>query len=109
MKLVIAIVQDQDAHALQKVLIENGFGVTRLASTGGFLKDGNTTLLTGVKKDRVDEVLALIKENCEMRIVTRNTTTSASWGSGVYLPYLVDVKVGGAVVFVLDVDQFEQF
>jgi len=56
MKLIVAIVQDQDAHALQTILIESGFGVTRLASTGGFLKDGNTTLLTGVKQDRVEEV-----------------------------------------------------
>ena len=67
MKLVIAIVQDDDASDLIEVITDKGFRVTKLATTGGFLKAGNTTLLIGVEKIKVDEVLAIIEEVCKTR------------------------------------------
>lgn len=76
MKLVIAIVHDEDANKLVDKLNESHFRVTKLASTGGFLKSGNTTLLTGVEKEKkVDDVLALIREICNTR---REVTPSST-------------------------------
>ncbi|MBP3652308.1 MAG: cyclic-di-AMP receptor, partial [Clostridia bacterium] len=54
MKLIIAIVQDEDASRLVSKLMAEGFGATKLATTGGFLRSGNTTLLTGVDDDKLD-------------------------------------------------------
>ena len=79
MKLIIAIVQDEDASRLVGQLMNDGFGVTKLATTGGFLRAGNTTLLAGVEDDRMQDA---------------------------YTPYPIEVVVGGATVFVLTVDQF---
>ena len=60
MKLVISIVQDDDALDLVDALNEKGYSVTKLATTGGFLKSGNTTLLAGVQKEKVDDVISII-------------------------------------------------
>ncbi|NMR89560.1 hypothetical protein HKB06_27860, partial [Vibrio parahaemolyticus] len=70
MKLIIAIVQDQDAPGLIEELMDKDFRVTKLASTGGFLKAGNTTLLSGVEDDKVDEILKIIEDNCKTREIT---------------------------------------
>lgn len=67
MKLIVAVVQDQDSSKLLKILTEHHFGVTKLASTGGFLKSGNTTFIIGCDDVRVDKALQLIKENCRKR------------------------------------------
>lgn len=63
MKLIVAVVQDQDSNRLLKVLTDHNFRVTKLATTGGFLKSGNTTFMIGVEDIRVDKALSLIKEN----------------------------------------------
>ena len=57
MKLLIAIVQDEDSSKLVSKMMQQGFGVTKLATTGGFLKAGNTTLLLGVDDSRVEEAI----------------------------------------------------
>lgn len=105
MKLVISIVQDQDASNLVEDLNEKKIRVTKLASTGGFLKAGNTTLLSGVEDDKVDEVLKIIEENCRTREITTSLLTVTMPGD-TYIPYPLEVKVGGATVFVLDVEQY---
>ena len=64
MKLIIAIVKDSDALAVSDALVEQQFGVTRIASTGGFLRRGNVTLLSGVEAEAVEQVLHTIAENC---------------------------------------------
>ena len=101
MKLVIAIVQDEDTSRLVNQLMKNGYGVTKLATTGGFLRAGNTTLLIGVNDDRLQ---------CVMNIIKQMTTAPSSLGSMGSMPgmssYPVEVTVGGATVFVLSVDQF---
>ena len=72
MKLLLAIVQDADVNFLMDALTENGYRVTRLSTTGGFLKKGNTTLLIGVEEEKLEEVLDIIEKNCKRR----NTTTT---------------------------------
>lgn len=105
MKLVVAIVQDQDVSTLLDDLTENEFRVTKLASTGGFLKAGNTTLLIGVEDDEVEDVLDLVRSNCETREITTSLLTVTMPGD-TYIPYPLEVKIGGANIFVLDVEKY---
>lgn len=106
MKLVIAIVQDDDAGDLIDVITENGFRVTKLATTGGFLKSGNTTLMIGVEDNKVDTVLALIEDICKVRKQIVSSPSPVAGSTGVYVPYPVEVDIGGATIFVVDVDKF---
>jgi uncharacterized protein YaaQ len=104
MKLVVAIVQDQDAGSLIVDLTEKEFRVTKLASTGGFLKAGNTTLLIGVDDEQVEGVTKIVEENCKTREITTSLLTVTMPGD-TYIPYPLEVKVGGATLFILDVEQ----
>ncbi len=106
MKLIVAIVQDEDASRLISQLMSDGFGVTKLATTGGFLRAGNTTLLVGVENDRFDAAMAVIEKICKSRKQIATSPTSMAGVSGVYSPYPIEVMVGGATIFVLTVDQF---
>lgn len=103
MKLVVAIVQDQDSPNLIEDLTDQQFRVTKLASTGGFLKAGNTTLLIGVEDSQVEIVKNIIDENCKTREITTSLLTMNIPGD-TYIPYPLEVKVGGATVFVLNVE-----
>lgn len=105
MKLVIAIVQDADVNPLVDELTEKKFRLTRLSTSGGFLKAGNTTLLVGVDDDKLNEVLSIIEKNCKEREITTSLLTVTMPGDA-FIPYPLEVKVGGATVFVLNVDQF---
>ena len=109
MKLIIAIVQDEDASRLIGQLMNDGFGVTKLATTGGFLRAGNTTLRVGVDDEKFDAAMAVIEKVCKSRKQIATAPTSMSGVSGVYSPYPIEVMVGGATVFVLSVDQFHKF
>ncbi len=106
MKLIIAIVQDDDAADLIDVITEAGFRVTKLATTGGFLKSGNTTLMIGVEVDKVEHVLSVIEETCKTRQQVVTSPSPVAGSTGVYVPYPVEVEVGGATIFVVDVDRF---
>lgn len=106
MKLIIAIVQDDDAGELIDELNDGGFRVTKLATTGGFLKAGNTTLMIGVDLDKVDKVLEIIEEVCKTRDQVVTSPSPVAGSTGVYVPYPIEVEVGGATVFVVDVDKF---
>lgn len=107
MKLVIVIVHDEDSYSLIERLTESNFGVTKLASTGGFLKSGNTTLLVGVKKEKVQEVIDIIKDVCKTRNQVISTAPMIDYNSS-YIPIPIDVTVGGATIFVIDVERFEK-
>lgn len=110
MKLIIAIVQDEDASRLVSKLMSEGFGATKLATTGGFLRSGNTTLLTGVEDDKMDAALSIIESTCKSRKQMAPVHAPISGTAGMYVPaYPVQVTVGGAIVFVLDVEQFKKF
>ena len=110
MKLIFAVIRDKDANKTVESMVERHIGVTKLASSGGFLRDGNTTLLIGVEQEQVDEVLALLKKNCARRsevefIAPHSTGGVPAWNLG-HTP--VTVEAGGATVFVVDVDRFEK-
>jgi uncharacterized protein YaaQ len=89
-------------------LTDNNFRVTKLATTGGFLKSGNTTLMIGVEKEVVKDVVKVIEDVCKKRkeIVSTPAPSTIGTGSSMYMPYPIEVEVGGATIFVLDVDQF---
>ena len=107
MKLIVAIVQDEDAGRLVSELMNHGFGVTKLATTGGFLRAGNTTLISGVEDEKIEEALDMITQICRSREqITASTAPMGGSASGVYVPYPIRVTVGGATVFVLEVSQF---
>ncbi len=105
MKLIIAIIQDEDAGDVISALNEAGFQVTKLSTKGGFLRSGNTTILVGVETEKVDAALKVIEENCKMRSQYAAMPSSSAAMHG-FLHAPVEVKVGGATVFVLDVEQF---
>ena len=106
MKLVIAIVNDDDSDDLIDVLNEKKFGVTKLATTGGFLKAGNTTLIIGVDKEKLDEVIDIIKDICKKRREMVTAPAPITGNAGLCMQYPIEIQVGGATVFVVDVDQF---
>ena len=110
MKLIIAIVQDEDSSRLINNLMTEGYGVTKLATTGGFLRSGNTTLLVGVEDERLDGCLHLIEKVCKSRKqITTSTPMAAGGIAGMYAHMPVEVTVGGATVFVVDVEQFHKY
>ena len=108
MKLLIAIVQDKDAHLLGDEFAQANIRATRLSTTGGFLRAGNTTFIIGIEEERVQEALDIIKENCQSREqMTVPLHIDSMLDSALTTP--VPVRVGGATVFVLPVDSFFRF
>ena len=109
MKMIIAIVQDEDSQKFVSEMMKEGFSVTKLATTGGFLRIGNTTMMIGVDNERVDEALGIIERICKSRKQVVTSPSPMAGSTGVYIPYPVEVTVGGATVFVLDVTDFKKF
>ena len=99
MKLVVAIVQDEDAGNLIDSLVKAGFGATRINTAGGFLRHGNATVLAGVEEEKVSEVLVVVRRNCTTRMQYINPMPPAMEPGEFYMPYPVEVQVGGAVIF----------
>lgn len=109
MKLVFAVVHDEDGNKVMQELNENGFSVTKLCSTGGFLKSGNTTLLVGIEEDKVDTVIEIIKKKSKNRKQVLSPSMSpSSLEGGIAMSYPIEVVVGGATIFVLNVERFEK-
>ncbi len=106
MKLIIAIVQDEDTARLVSNLMNGGFSVTKLATTGGFLRAGNTTLLLGVDESKYQAALDIIEKVCKSRKQIATSPSPVAGTTGVYVPYPIEVMVGGAILFVLNVEQF---
>ena len=104
MKMVVAIIHDEDVFHISDLLIEKKFYVTKIASTGGFLKAGFTTIMTGVDDDRVAELIETIESKTKSRkkITTVNEAISTEAG----VPFPVEVTINGATIFVMNVDQF---
>lgn len=109
MKLVVAVVQDQDSNRLSGALTKNDFRATKLASTGGFLRSGNTTFLIGVEENLVDKLLEIIRDNCRSRDQMVAPVSPMGGNADSYIPYPVEVEVGGATVFVLPIEHFHHF
>jgi uncharacterized protein YaaQ len=108
MKLIVAIIHNEDAGALVNALLEGDHRATRLQSSGGFLKQSNATVIVGVEEDRVDEVIAIIRENCTSRTQVVNPMPPIMEPGEFFMPYPLEVEVGGATVFVLPVERFER-
>ncbi|KAB8126537.1 hypothetical protein F9U64_19735 [Gracilibacillus oryzae] len=109
MKLIMAVIQDKDSTRLIDALSEKNFKTTKLSSTGGFLKEGNTTLMVGCEDDHVDDALTVIKDNCSQRKQMVSPVSPLGGNADSYIPRPINVDVGGATVFVVPVDAFHQF
>ncbi len=107
-KLLVIIVADADADGLVRALVQRGHAATKIGSTGGFLRRGNTTLLCGVPASGVDEVLTMIRTLCPARTELLTLGTLPLAGEGAFITEPVEVRAGGAVVFVLNVERFER-
>jgi len=108
-KLVLAIVQEKDAGRLIDALSEGGFPATMLASTGGFLREGNSTVLSGVEDAQMDDVLTIIRRTCHRREQYMSPLPPVIEPVDAYVTYPVKVEVGGAIVFVLEVAKQERY
>ncbi|MFN2464486.1 MAG: cyclic-di-AMP receptor [Candidatus Dormibacteria bacterium] len=108
MKMVVAIMHGDDAGASIEALADRGIPSTRLDTSGGFLHKGNTTVLCGVADGQVDTVMAVLREHSKSRTEFLNPMPPIVEPGDMYVPYPVEVEVGGAVVFVLDVERFEK-
>lgn len=109
MKLIIAVVQDKDSNRLANELINANIRATKLSTTGGFLKSGNSTFMIGIEEERINETLELIKETCQSRKQYISTPVTLDISLDGQVPYPVEVEVGGATVFVLPIDSFRQY
>jgi uncharacterized protein YaaQ len=104
MKLVIAVVQRQDAGELLEALTAQGHRVTRISSEGGFLREGNVTLLIAVEDQAVDPLLRTIREHCYTRTRYVSPLPPVAESGEFYPPVPIEVQVGGATIFVLRAD-----
>ena len=104
MKLVLAIISNDDANKVSKGLVKENYFVTKLATTGGFLLTGNTTFLIGTNDEKVQRILEIIEEHSKTRAKLVPNSIISEFGMFSSLP--VEVKVGGATVFVINVEQF---
>ncbi len=108
MKLVIAVVQGNDAEPLLEALTANGFRATQINSAGGFLRERNVTLLIGVRDDHVANVQAIVKSSCHSRTRFVNPLMPIVEPGEFYVPNPVEVLVGGATMFVVAVERYER-
>ena len=109
MKLVYAIVRNDNEDDVVSQLTQHHYRVTRLSTTGGFLKKGNTTLMIGAEDDKVQEVIDVIKQECGQH---QKLTVNMPYISGTtmvnYATMPMTVDVGGATIFVINVDRYEK-
>ena len=104
MKLIFAIVNNDDSNNVATNLTAGGYSVTKLATTGGFLKAGNTTFIVGTDDDKVANVISIVEKHSKKR--TQVVPASVSSSPGLFPTGPVEVSIGGATIFVLDVEQF---
>ena len=106
MKMITAIINKRDAGEACDALTESKIIFTKMSTMGGFLKSGNATLLIGVEDERVEFVMEIIKRHCAKRMEPIPSVLNT--GMPVYGYYQAEVPVGGATVFVSDVERFEK-
>jgi len=108
MKLVLAIVQAEDAPILSDAIVARGYRATRINTVGGFLRKGNVTILMGVEERELPAVLSIIRQTCRTRMAYLTATYPVEMAEP-FLSEPIEVQVGGAVVFIMDVERFEPF
>ncbi len=111
MKMIYAIVHTDDSDFVTETLNQNKFSVTKLATTGGFLRKGNTTLMIVTSDDKVDKVIGIIKKECAKReqvaVEQPYSDNGLSGGGFAGVPLMpFTVEVGGATIIVVNVEQF---
>ncbi|HJC06704.1 MAG TPA: cyclic-di-AMP receptor [Candidatus Enterocloster excrementipullorum] len=109
MKMIYAIVRNDNEDDVVSQLTQHHYSVTRLSTTGGFLRKGNTTLMIGAEDEKVDEVISLIKQECGQH---QKLTVNMPYISGTsmvnYATMPMHVEVGGATIFVVNVERYEK-
>lgn len=108
MKLVIAVVQGNDAETLLEALTARGYRATQINSAGGFLRERNVTLMIGVEDARVGDVREIITSNCHSRMRFVNPLMPIVEPGEFYVPNPVEVLVGGATMFVVAIERYER-
>jgi uncharacterized protein YaaQ len=109
MKLIMSIVHSDDADNLLKALTDAGHKATLVSTTGGFLREGNATVFVGTENDAVEQILEIVKESCHKRTRYLSPIVPVTEPSEFYIPEPVELEVGGATVFVVDVERWERF
>ena len=107
MKMIIAILNADDASTVVQNLMKNGFSVTKLSTTGGFLRAGNVTVLIGVDNSKVQDVIDIISTYSKSRKQVMPSMSEV--GLKMFPSTPVEVTVGGATIFVLNVENFQKF
>ncbi len=105
----MCIVHNRDKGKITDDLVNNGFKFTIIGSTGGFLREGNTTILIGADESQLEALLEIVNRNSQAREQLVNVPPYESVGPSTFMPTPVKVPVGGAVVFILNVERFERF
>jgi uncharacterized protein YaaQ len=108
MKMITAIINKKDAGEVCRALTAGGFQFTKMATTGGFLKSGNSTLLIGTDDEKIDAALEIIRSNCAKRMEVMPVSPDMGADGIVYFSQPTSIMVGGATVFVTDVIHFEK-
>jgi uncharacterized protein YaaQ len=106
-KLVVAIVHNEDAGVLVDALLDKEFRATRLHSSGGFLKQSNATIILGVEDDLIEAAIEIIRDKCHARTQIVNPMPPIMEPGEFFMPYPLEVETGGATVIVLPVERFE--
>lgn len=109
MKLVVAVIHDRDHRRTRDALLKAGFKITTIASTGGFLREGNVTMLVGSEDGQVDQLMGILSECSRTREQYVNVSPPEAAPGGTFMTSPVKVQVGGAIAFVMDVEQFARF
>lgn len=108
MKLIAAIINEEDAKTLIPKLSDNNFSVTKLESQGGFLGEQNNVLLIGTEDEKVNEVIKFIKECCRSRSENISPVPKTMEPGELIIPENAKIITSGAIIFVLDiVDSFK--
>jgi uncharacterized protein YaaQ len=108
-KLAVCIVHSRDKGRVTDELVKAGFKFTVIGSTGGFLREGNTTFLIGVEESELHALQKVISQNSQSREQLVNVMPFEAAPPGAFIPSPVKVPVGGAVMFVMNVEQFHRF
>ncbi len=106
MKLMLIILSNEDVQNVTNALIKNKYYVTKLSTTGGVLHSGNTTLLLGVEDKKVDDVKEIVAISAKTRKKKVSSTEPNEMNAFAFLPS--SVKVSGATIFVLNVDEYHK-
>lgn len=107
-KLVMMIVSDTDADDLMTALVERGVPATKIGSSGGFLRRGNVTIFSGVEDTQVDSVLDIVNEICTARTELVPVQTLPFIGDTAFSAEPIEVRAGGATIFVMNVERFQR-